>query len=60
MRIKVGNKWYECKPDKPIMVELTTQDKFNIAHMSAEATKYACFDDNDKTTKREKLEWMQK
>lgn len=40
------------------MVILTEKDKFNIAHMSPEATKYAEFDDELGMTKEEKEQWM--
>lgn len=33
MRIKVGDQWFECKPDQPIMIELKPGDKQNIANM---------------------------
>jgi hypothetical protein len=58
MRIKIGNRWYECKADQSIMIELTEADKMNIAKMAPDATKYACFDDADERTIDEKLAWM--
>lgn len=59
MRVKIGKVWFECHPDQPIMVELTPQDKVNIANMHPDDTKYALFDDNDQTTKEQKLAWME-
>lgn len=60
MRIKVGSKWYEPKPNYPVMVELTDVDKQNIKDMLSDATKYAVFDDNGMFpwTKEDKLNWM--
>lgn len=57
MKVKVGDRVYTSK-DCPIMVILTEKDKFNIAHMSPEATKYAEFDDELGMTKEEKEQWM--
>lgn len=58
MRIKWGDQWIECKPDIPIMVELTKKDLENIANMHPDAMKYACFDDSDTTTPEQKIVWM--
>ena len=43
MRVKVKDQWYEATVDCPIMVELTDQDKVNIANMIPAATRYAIF-----------------
>ena len=43
MRVKVGDDWFEGACGRPIMVELTKQDKLNIANMNPEATRYAIF-----------------
>jgi hypothetical protein len=59
MRIKIGNVWFQVKHDQPIMLELSERDKTNILNMHPEATKYAIFDDDDKMTSEEKLEWME-
>lgn len=58
MKVKVGNKVY-TSVDQPIMVILSDQDKFNIAHMAPEATRYAEFDDDLGWTNEQKIEWMQ-
>lgn len=58
MRVKHGDRWYDCEPGAPLMVELTEGDKRNIANMHPEATRYACFDDTDPRTPGEKLAWM--
>lgn len=50
MRIKIGNSWVEMRPDLPIMVELSEQDKANIAFMDPEATKYAAYDEHSFTS----------
>ena len=58
MRIKAGDKWFECTPDSPIMVELTPADKANIEAMPEQATKYACFSDAAPRTREERFAWM--
>jgi len=58
MRIKAGDTWYEVTIDTPIMIELTQQDKDNIANMHSDCTKYACFDDDDHRTDECMLAWM--
>ena len=45
MKIKVGDEWFDCEVGLPVMVELTKQDKINIANMLPECTKYAIFPD---------------
>lgn len=60
MKIKIGDNWYECRPEQPIMVELTETDKRNIANMHPDATRYAIFDDYDNTSTDDKLAWMEK
>lgn len=58
MRIKVGNQWFRAQPGQPIAVELTQQDRKNIANMASDATRYGVFDDSDNTTGRDKLDWL--
>lgn len=58
MRVKVGDQWFEPAEGQPVMVELTKQDKMNIANMVPEATRYALFDDADDRTVKDKLAWM--
>lgn len=58
MRIKIGDEWHAIAPGKPIMAELSDDDKRNIVNMLPECTKYAVFDDADETTSDEKLAWM--
>lgn len=58
MRVKVGDTWHEASPESPIMVELTEQDRWNIANMAPEATRYACFSCECPKTAHEKYEWM--
>lgn len=58
MRFKVGDVWYECKPDQPIMVELTDRDKANIVGMAKEASRYAVFDDADMRPADHMIAWM--
>ena len=60
MRVKVGHWWFAPSKDLPVMVELTEQDKWNIAHMAPEATKYACFADDDPMDEEQKKQWMKK
>jgi hypothetical protein len=45
MKVKVRDTIYDGK-DEPVMVILTDDDKFNIAHMSPEASKYCEYPDN--------------
>ncbi|MBD3260434.1 MAG: hypothetical protein GF334_01930 [Candidatus Altiarchaeales archaeon] len=60
MKVKVGDKVYQCEPGQPLMVILTAQDRFNINHMHPNATRYAVFDDGDPSfqTDEEKFTWM--
>lgn len=58
MRIKVGDKWFGCEPDQPIMIVLTPQDKENIAALSEQGSMYAIFHNDDKLSTEEKLDWM--
>ena len=41
MRVKVGNTWYHCH-DEPVAVELSPEDKRNIAKMGKQK-KYCAF-----------------
>ena len=55
MRVKIGDKWYDSE-EEPIVVELSDQDKINIAHMSEIAKKYCSFPEG---LSRDKVrEWM--
>jgi hypothetical protein len=56
MRIKVNDEWYDGE-DQPVMVELTDQDKINIANMDKECKKY-CARPNEGYTSEQILEWM--
>ena len=62
MKVKVGDSWYSGTIGLPIMVELTEQDKENIANMTPNLSKYAIFDEDDPnfSTEYKKLEWMGK
>lgn len=44
MKVKIGNTVYDAV-NEPVMVLLSLEDKRNIAMMSPEDTKYACFPD---------------
>lgn len=56
MRVKIGDTWYE-PTDEPICVELTEDDKKNIADMPVEGFKYAVYD--EKMVSGEAiLDWM--
>lgn len=59
MRVKIDDFWHEVSATKPIMIELTENDKYNISNMAHDATKYAIFHDNEPMTKEEKMEWME-
>ncbi|CAN5773927.1 hypothetical protein BH11PSE6_BH11PSE6_01760 [soil metagenome] len=58
MRVKVGNIWHTASKAHPIMVELNSNDRNNIANMAPLATKYALFADDDQSTVDEKRAWM--
>ncbi|BCH33224.1 hypothetical protein MesoLjLc_51540 [Mesorhizobium sp. L-8-10] len=59
MRVKIGQKWFAVEPGQPIMIEFSDGDKRNIAQMLPEATRYACFADDDPlVSNEEKLKWM--
>ena len=58
MRVRVGDEWFECAPGRPIMVELSDNDKENIRNMPSEARMYAVFDDIDGLTVDEMRAWM--
>ena len=62
MRVKVGDKWFSQEINKPIMIELTNEDKINISSMHLDLSKYAIFEDNDENfdTEDKKLAWMKK
>lgn len=62
MRVKVGNQWFSAKPGNPIAVELTDQDKANIANMLPHCTRYGQFDDRDveASTIDQRRDWMAK
>jgi hypothetical protein len=57
MKIKIGKTIYDPN-DQPIMIILTEKDKFNIAHMAPEATKYCAYPDTMRPEEIEK--WMDK
>lgn len=57
MRVKIGDEWFEPKPDLPIMIELSSQDKINIQNMIPEAKRYAVYD-TDVFSEEEILDWM--
>lgn len=57
MRVKIGGTDIPANPGLPVMVELTQQDKENIANMAPDATKYAVFPDGWGTPE-EMRDWM--
>lgn len=60
MRVKIKDVWFEVKLGQPIMVELSDDDKKNLASLvtSGDGNKYAAFDENEKLTREEMLAWM--
>ena len=62
MRVKVGDRWFSQEINRPIMVELTNQDKIDIGSTPVDLSKYAIFEDNDKNfdTRDKRLAWMKK
>lgn len=59
MRIKIGSQWFDVGHMQPIMVELTEEDKRNIANMPPDQNRYAQFSNTDLTTDQTRLAWMQ-
>ena len=55
MRVKVGDKIYNGD-EEPVMVILSDRDKYNISHMSPEATKYLSYP--EQMSEKEALEFM--
>ena len=55
MKVKVGDTVYDSETG-PVMVILSDQDKFNISHMAADATKYCAYPDTCEPTEISK--WM--
>ena len=60
MRVKVRNSWYFGTIGCAMMVELTEQDKENIANMPSNLSRYAVFDEDDPNFNAEykKIKWM--
>lgn len=60
MRVKVGNEWFACTEDTPILVELTDKDKQNIANMAPDACLYATFAQpaRNEFERGQQLAWM--
>lgn len=56
MRVKVGDQWFDGHT-APIMVELTEEDKKNIANMEDNAKRY-CIYDNKVYSSEEIHKWM--
>lgn len=55
MKVKVGDRWYTAD-DGPITVQLTAQDRENIANMAPGADRYARFEDGYGVERAER--WM--
>lgn len=47
MRVKIGNIWHSAAPGQPIAIELTGEDKANIAAMLPHCTRCAWISDED-------------
>jgi hypothetical protein len=58
MRVKVGDVWYEPTAERPLMVELSEEDRANLRSMAPEDRNYAVFADGDPRTTEERLAWM--
>ena len=60
MRVKVGDEWHESEVGKPIMVQLSEQDRKNIANMAPGCDRYACFQTDyvQHAERSAKLRWM--
>lgn len=62
MKIKIGNKIYTAEEYGPIMVILRESDKYNIANMPPEATRYCVYPPKEEWIKNdyEKIQaWME-
>lgn len=57
MRVKIGRTWHDAS-DQAICIDLSAQDKENIANMHPDCDKYASFPDACKMTPDEMREWM--
>lgn len=58
MRVKVGDTWYEPKPNQGVAVELTPADKLRVVQMPVEADRYAAFDRDDQRGDDERQRWL--
>lgn len=58
MRVKVGNRWFSCTPEAPIMLVTTAEERKQIGEMPAHFTSYAQFHDDDRRTVAEREAWM--
>lgn len=47
MRLKVGDTWHGSEIGKPVMIELSAEDKRRIANMHPECTRIAYFENDD-------------
>lgn len=57
MKVKIGGHWYDSEK-QPICIDLTEQDKKNIAAMDPDYTKYAVFPDASELEPRQMFDWM--
>lgn len=57
MRVKVGSTWYDCTVE-PVAVELTAEDRKNIANMAPDATRYAVLPDDAFPTPEAAWRWV--
>ena len=61
MRVKVGDQWFEPEPDRPIMVELTEDEKAVIGNLPAARDRLAVFvksDPGEPPVPAQRLAWM--
>ena len=61
MRVKVGDEWFEAEPGRPIMVELTEDEKETIGSLPASRDRLAMFAKNDlgeRPDPEQSLAWM--
>lgn len=57
MRVKIGNEWFEPKAGCPIMVELTSGDKWNITHLAPLVMQYPSFSGDEPMDEKQRAQW---
>ena len=58
MRVKVGDQWFEAKPGQPIMVEIDSRDRANLATFPPDRDRYVVFAENNRPSEEDILAWV--